>query len=94
MRRCVTCRDEADWTWQPCGPGETPLSFTLPGSHARGFPALAICESCMALIREGESLLFFTYKRAQYRWTGTAVEAVPPSRNPHHGGCEAPTQRR
>ena len=32
--------------WQPFGPAESPMSFSLPGNHYRGFPAIKICYPC------------------------------------------------
>lgn len=40
---CKFCEQNADWAWQPFGPGESPFSFTTLGSHYRGFAVIKIC---------------------------------------------------
>lgn len=76
MRRCATCRDEADdILWQPFGPAETPTersAFTWRGHHTRGFPALPLCATCQALLRDG-ARLHFQYKRQWWHCEGTTL---------------------
>ncbi len=61
MRMCSICkREEQSLVWQP-----ELESFYTPGSHQRGFIALAIGEQCKQKLERGESLLV-TYKRRQY----------------------------
>lgn len=76
MRRCSTCRDEAnDILWQPFGPAETPTergAFTWAGGHTRGFPALPLCATCQWLLRAGVRLYFY-YKRQLWRCEGTTL---------------------
>jgi hypothetical protein len=41
--KCQVCKQEqAEWAWQPFGPNETPDSYTLIGSHYRGFPVIKV----------------------------------------------------
>jgi hypothetical protein len=76
MRRCVTCRDEADEIlWQPFGPAATPTepsAFVWPGDHTRGFPALPLCAACQALLREG-ARVHFRYKQQWWHCEGLAL---------------------
>jgi len=64
---CQCCRAEsAIWAWQPFGPSEGTLgSFTLLGSHYRGFPVVKIGQACKATLEHGEDL-GFTYKGILY----------------------------
>lgn len=69
-RRCQICRApgvEAEWSWQPWGPGDEALTFTLAGSHYRGFPAIPICSFCKEeRVKAGETVTF-TYRKVEYR---------------------------
>ena len=65
MTKCAICRKaERSWTLQPFGPDDGP-TFTLPGSHYRGFAAIACCDGCKATIERGEAV-FFSYRREPY----------------------------
>ena len=66
MKKCERCKrmnketiGEALWAWQPFGPDEQP-SYSLLGSHYRGFPVIKICDDCKketeASFRAGEVL--------------------------------------
>jgi hypothetical protein len=76
MSKCTICKERArEWTWQPFGPDTSHLSFTTPGSHYRGFPALAVCEYCKRLIEMGgKGSIIFRYKYHLYRVTDAGVE--------------------
>jgi hypothetical protein len=62
MAKCITCgKSEVasdGWTWQPFGPNDKIASFTTPGYHYRGFPALHVCDMCKLAIQRGESVAF------------------------------------
>jgi hypothetical protein len=54
---CRVCKNhEAEWSWQPWGPGNERDTFTLPGSHYRGFPVVKVCSECKEQIRQGKSI--------------------------------------
>jgi hypothetical protein len=78
MRRCVSCNEDADYIWQPFGPGETPAVFVRPGYHARGFPALPLCDECKTFLEtdgpHGPHLLRFTYRKVPYYGTRYLVD--------------------
>lgn len=66
-RRCASCRQrthEYD-TWQPFGPDTSVATCTTPGSHYRGFPALALCWSCRNALDRGEQISF-AYRGEHY----------------------------
>lgn len=66
MPKCQVCqKQERSYTWQPFGPGEGPLTFTLPGSHYRGFPTVAVCDDCKAEIETGNAVVF-NYRGTPY----------------------------
>lgn len=67
MRKCkaINCGHEAEWAWQPFGPGEDVNCLTLPGSHYRGFPTVAVCEECKDKVAEG-SPPQFEYRKDIY----------------------------
>jgi len=49
MRKCQKCKvNDAEWIVQYVS-SDTP-TFTLPGSHYRGFSTLLVCNSCKAAI--------------------------------------------
>ena len=82
MRKCASCAskmaDDCGWMWQPCGPAETVASFTLPGSHYRGFVAVRICDSCKEAIERGEPREF-TYRGRRFEARDSSViEIVAP----------------
>ena len=55
--KCRVCRSkEAEWAWQPWGPGKENDTFTLPGSHYRGFPIVKICTDCKERIQKGAAV--------------------------------------
>ncbi len=57
--QCQICRNRArDWAWQPFGPGESGVTFSLPGSHYRGFPTIMICSYCKEQVERGEAVSF------------------------------------
>lgn len=63
MTKCQVyqCKNQSTWTWQPCGPAETPNCFVLPGNHYRGFAAIHICDDCKEKY-ENSNNLTFSYK--------------------------------
>ena len=80
MRLCAICKQyERAWTWQPFGPDDGFLCFTLPGAHYRGFAAIAVCNTCKNLLETGETVTF-THKRQRHtlnRFRHIRVEPQP-----------------
>lgn len=74
---CQCCKEqEAEWSWQPFGPGiGTEGVFTLPGSHYRGYPVIKICSECKAIIQHGTAV-HFTYKSTRYTAANYGADAV------------------
>ena len=74
--KCQVCKHApAEWSWQPCGPDENPLSFSLPGNHYRGFPIVKVCDFCKREAIEVAHLpdqkpVRFTYKAIEYVFDG------------------------
>jgi hypothetical protein len=65
--KCQICRDEeAQWAWQPFGPGETANEYTLLGSHARGFPVIKVGDLCRSAFQTGDFIVKFEYKGHHY----------------------------
>lgn len=65
--KCQACKEqEAEWAWQPFGPGETPNEYSFLGSHARGFPIIKVCDSCKNAFQRGDFPVKFTYKGHSY----------------------------
>jgi hypothetical protein len=56
--------NESEWSMQPLGPDEK-VTFTLPGSHYRGFPVVRVCEVCRTKYKSGKNLTF-THKKVEY----------------------------
>lgn len=70
--KCQICKHaDAEWSWQPWGPDESPLSFTLPGSHYRGFPVVKVCDFCK---RESLEVIAITGKRVEFSHKGNTYE--------------------
>ena len=69
MAKCVTCGKSEiasnGWTWQPFGPDDKIASFTTPGYHYRGFPALHVCDACKGIIETADAIRFH-YKGQGY----------------------------
>jgi hypothetical protein len=60
--RCAICHNEArSFLWQP-----GLQSLYLPGSHIRGFVAIAIGDVCIQRMQSGETLEF-TYRKMTYQ---------------------------
>ncbi len=58
MSICQICkRADREWTMQPFGPDERVI-FTAPGSHYRGFAAIAVCDECKQRVESGETVTF------------------------------------
>jgi hypothetical protein len=73
---CNVCHTGVpSWAWQPFGPGKTPDTFTLLGSHYRGFTVVAVCDDCKNAYQRGEPLLIVA-KRKRYLVTGAEVLGV------------------
>lgn len=54
MAKCKICKSrDAEWSWQPFGPGETSNLFATPGSHYRGFPVVKVCDDCKRNYQSG-----------------------------------------
>ncbi len=69
--KCQACERKqypATWSWQPFGPDEDiEQSFTLPGSHYRGFPVIKLCASCKHAVQY-EHKLSFSYRGNTYMY--------------------------
>lgn len=67
MKKCQICKqNERTWTWQPFGPDESPTgSFSVPGSHYRGFPTIGVCDDCKENIENGVET-HYTYRGQEY----------------------------
>jgi len=64
--KCAACLSTpATWTMQPFGPDDERITFTLPGSHYRGFPAIGVCDACKQLVQAGQRVAF-VYKHVYY----------------------------
>lgn len=62
----ITAKPSAyKWAWQPFGPDESIYSFTLAGSHYRGFPVIKIADDEKAEIESGKRFMFI-YKGIEY----------------------------
>ena len=62
---CQHCHQySAEWAWQPFGPDDSILSFTLLGSHYRGFPVLKVCDNCKLTVES--EVMFFSYRGHDY----------------------------
>lgn len=67
--KCAICKHAGrEMTWQPFGPNENPLSFTIPGSHYRGFPAIPVCGFCQREKIEIGETVYFTHKGIEYQF--------------------------
>lgn len=77
MAKCQILKgQEADWAWQPFGPSDNPLgSFTMLGSHYRGFPVIKISDEAYCRIHAGETLNF-TYQQRLYTVKADGVYEV------------------
>ena len=94
--KCAICkgksseRADREWTWQPFGPDESPLCFTLPGSHYRGFPAIPVCGFCQREKIEMGEVVFFRYKGVEYRFCWDDDGERPVATSLWEGGDAAP----
>jgi len=67
MSKCQVCKvNQAEWAWQPFGPGESVLSFTAIGWHYRGFPVVKVCDECKRTIEIGARTVSFRYRSTDY----------------------------
>lgn len=73
MEKCKCCDNEAEWAWQPFGPGESPDTFSLLGSHYRGFSVIKICDTCKQNAQAGIPLEFIHKSK---RYIGNAYDEV------------------
>lgn len=75
--KCRICRhNEADWAWQPFGPGERPDVFTLSGSHYRGFPVIKVCQKCKEALQAG-SPAEFIYRGQRFISNTIDMTSIP-----------------
>lgn len=77
MARCQICWSaQANWSWQPWGPGEDPRGgFCASGWHHRGFPVVRVCDGCKGLIQRGGPVAF-SYRDQQYQLGGSEVNLI------------------
>ena len=72
--KCQICKThKSEWSWQPFGPDESPLSFTTPGSHYRGFTVVKICDACKQNLESGKPVEFI-HKNEHYTYDGASVQ--------------------
>lgn len=81
MKRCVSCKQEADYIWQPFGPGEI-MIFAAPGFHYRGFAALPLCDACKVRLETDDAeghphLIRFVYRKEGYSGTRHLLDVNP-----------------
>lgn len=78
MMKCKVCNENKDYlnSWQPFGPSDSTLCFSLAGSHYRGFPTIKCCDDCKKLLENGESVTF-TYKGRIYVANDLTVKESP-----------------
>lgn len=77
--KCQICHsDEAEWAWQPFGPGQTVHSAALLGFHYRGFPVIKICQHCFEEIEHGMPVEF-EHKAQRYVLDHDKLLEVPES---------------
>jgi hypothetical protein len=77
--KCAICKqNESIWAWQPFGPGETSLEFSMLGSHYRGFPVIKMCDGCKETAESAthEKPVSFAYKGRSYIWDGQIISKV------------------
>ena len=80
--KCQVCKHaDAEWSWQPFGPDESPLSFALPGNHYRGFPVVKVCGFCkreaIENCAETGTPIRFTLKDTEYVFDGKQAPYTP-----------------
>jgi hypothetical protein len=56
---------EKIWAWQPFGPDDGVGSFTIAGSHYRGFPVIKVTDEQKRRI-EASNLFEFKFKGVHY----------------------------
>lgn len=65
--KCQICKEEqAAWSWQPFGPGETPNEYALIGSHTRGFPVIKVGDVCKNAFQTGDFEVKFSYEGCHF----------------------------
>ena len=79
--KCKVCKHaEAEWAWQPWGPGNSHLSFTVLGSHYRGFPVVKVCDFCkreaIENAKESGKPVRFSFTGGDYVFDGERVPFV------------------
>jgi hypothetical protein len=80
MRKCASCKQEADYIWQPEGLGSV-MTFYRPGYHVRGFAAIPLCDDCKTKLEtdgpEGPHTIVFEYRKRYYIASRFLVYATP-----------------
>ena len=73
MSKCQVCKtnEQTGWIWQPFGPGVDYKTFTVSGSHYRGFATLHICDQCLEKIKGGVPTEFIFKKHRYIACQGT-----------------------
>lgn len=65
--KCQACKqEEAEWAWQPFGPGSDANVFALLGNHTRGFPIIKVGDSCKNGFQRDHFPVRFEYKGHKY----------------------------
>lgn len=56
--------NQAEWAWQPFGVADDPReTFTMLGSHYRGFPVIKVSDEAKTRIQAGDEMNFVYNKR-------------------------------
>lgn len=66
--------DNKIWAWQPFGPDESIMSFSLAGNHYRGFPVVKVTDEEKQQIERGERFEF-TFKKTRYILDNNVISA-------------------
>lgn len=68
--------NQAMWAWQPFGIADSPReTFSLLGSHYRGFPVIKVSDEAKRRIQRGEAVNF-TYQNRLYRVQGDEIAEI------------------
>lgn len=68
--------NQAAWAWQPFGVADDPReTFTMLGSHYRGFPVIKVSDEAKRRIQAGETVNF-TYHKRLYAVRGNEVSEI------------------
>ena len=76
MAKCQVLSGQAVWAWQPFGVSDNPReTFTMLGSHYRGFPVIKVSDEAKRRIQFGDEINF-VYQKRLYTLRGAEVFEV------------------